>query len=490
MRIKKIIIFINLIFIILTLTSCKNNNALELNLKFNIDNFDGIYDEYSYKYSDSYFYSNEYNLDLLKTSFIINYSSFSNEYDGKDETLKKIMQDMEFSDFYSNSYSFDNADIKNMSLSFASKDILIKNKNYKLICVIAKGYDYFFEWVSNFVMGSDGDHLGFKESAITLINELNNYAEMINAKDTILWITGYSRGGAVSNLATAYIENYINYKNTNNWLIDEYKIDELNFSVELNNIFCYTFDAPKAALIKNRNALNNISNNIYNFINSSDIVPMIVPEEFGFRRYGIDKIYDLNKDDNLLSKLNENYKFGYNNYIDEYAFSLLENNDSIELKINDDFILYINNIDVEITMEEYFNDLISYLISIFQTRKNYSDIIDDMIVEIFSNYANLKYSDKIIFINSLIDNLENMNLMNLIFYKNISKIISSSFEDVNVNLTDNCIKKIDNFSKIIINEIISLLDSEYFGATLYINLSKLINNHYPYLLFSIINSIE
>ena len=86
-----------------------------------------------------------------------------------------------------------------------------------------------------------------------------------------LWISGYSRGGAVSNVLSSLI-----IKN------EEIEIDR-------NDMYVYTFEAPAA--LARENCLQ--YENVHNIVNKNDLVANVPPKTYYLGRCGVDyQIYD------------------------------------------------------------------------------------------------------------------------------------------------------------------------------------------------------
>ena len=113
-----------------------------------------------------------------------------------------------------------------------------------------------FDWINR------NNHKGFDVTANRIIREIRNYMNSIDTGgQTILWITGHSRGGAVANIAGAYFER----------------------APEVIT-FTYAFATP--------NITTDISareyQTIFNIINADDMTPLLPPAQWGFTRYGRD----------------------------------------------------------------------------------------------------------------------------------------------------------------------------------------------------------
>lgn len=174
-------------------------------------------------------------------------------------------------DFY-NVLGFDNVEthfvtetkMDTISYAFAHKMILNRN----VVTLAVRGFEYDKEWSGNFDIGLEGNHHGFEQAATKVYNDFKTY---LNKFDNYkLWLTGFSRGGAVTNV----LSHFILSKN-------EIKIDK-------KDMYVYTFEAPKGLAIENKIAYENV----FNFVNSRDLVTYVAPEkEYGLCRCGVDIDY-------------------------------------------------------------------------------------------------------------------------------------------------------------------------------------------------------
>ena len=89
-----------------------------------------------------------------------------------------------------------------------------------------------------------------------------------------MWITGYSRAAATSNLTAAYFDENPN---------------DLPGMVTLTpeNIYAYCFETP--AGVRNPDNESGLYDNIFSIVNQHDFVPMVAMRKWGFDRYGITK---------------------------------------------------------------------------------------------------------------------------------------------------------------------------------------------------------
>lgn len=241
------------------------------------------------------------------------------------------------SEFYKKT-GFDDVDLHfeeetgldSVSFSFAHKAIGGKN----LVSVSFRGNDYYKEWANNFELGESGNHQGFYKCALKVYGLLKNYVSRYD--NLSLWINGYSRGGAIANVLSHII------------------LSKKEINVVKNDMFVYTFGTPKALDFSGELAYENV----FNVINSRDIITHFVPEkEYGLKRCGIDiDIYSENAeaiirevvtDVYLPTFMPDNYNYKTEKEFVDYLFSTIT-----APKISDDDpFVYIS------TREEYVSNI-------------------------------------------------------------------------------------------------------------------------------------
>ena len=219
----------------------------------------------SFGYDDELFLTSAktYNKDLSMLSFGAAMAS------GTDRRGANFYTDLKFSDVTFHDY--DKEPTKDtMGYIVAHRAI----DDYELISVSFRGLGYGLEWANNFIIGKTGNHEGFNARGQKAYEDLQDYIETY-AKDKALkiWISGYSRAGALSDVLASFIM----------------KGNEINVTQE--NLFVYTFEAP--ASLSKENAI--AYENVHNITNEADIVVAIPPASYGLYRCGVDyPIYDAN----------------------------------------------------------------------------------------------------------------------------------------------------------------------------------------------------
>lgn len=150
-----------------------------------------------------------------------------------------------------------------VAFAIANRDI----DDYCLVSMTFRSGNYNAEWANNFDLGLEGNHNGFNKAMEKAKNELYDYiANNCEGKKLKFWINGYSRGAAIANMLADVL------------------MTEKAIKIEENNAYVYTFETPRGLTKANCHNYKNI----FNVINSSDIVTYVAPEKFGLYRSGID----------------------------------------------------------------------------------------------------------------------------------------------------------------------------------------------------------
>ena len=142
----------------------------------------------------------------------------------------------------------------------------------ELFFLSVRSWDYGLEWCNNFLVGKTGDHEGFSLRANEIYNVFKEYiSEHKNKRSVKLWLSGYSRGGAITNLLSSLI------------------LRDNKIGVEQKDMYVYTFEAPGCLETSNCIAYENV----HNVLNSRDLVTAVPPASYGLGRCGVDyEIYD------------------------------------------------------------------------------------------------------------------------------------------------------------------------------------------------------
>ena len=217
--------------------------------------------------------------DLAKASVIIADAAY--KYGGNN-SITKLVEEMGYTPLdNSSSYERETSIYFNDVVAFtvAYCDVTYQGEAYRLYCVPIRGTGANSEWYSNFNIGASGDHEGFYKAATEVYGKIT--FELINdsydPEHSIVWLTGHSRGAAVSNIVAGML-------------------NEAATCCLPEHIFAYTFACPSVS--KNSVAYENI----YNFNNPGDMITAVPLEEWGYDRNGITVELPLSQIDNLRQR--------------------------------------------------------------------------------------------------------------------------------------------------------------------------------------------
>jgi uncharacterized protein YegL len=235
-----------------------------------------------YYYDDAYFSgpsrANKPSAHLSTMSLCLAMSAFNSnnggdDYSNRSGNAQKLLKDLGFSGVAVNKWFTQMPESDSIGVIAGSKDLEYGGKDYTLIAVAIRGGGYQQEWASNVTVGMFGDHEGFSEAKDNVLKFLEQYVSHYDITGNIkLWITGYSRGGAVANLVGGALDG-------------GKKISE-NVTLELDDMFVYTFEAPKGSVYSLGKT--DKYRNIFNIVNPNDIMTYIAPGVWNFTSYGTD----------------------------------------------------------------------------------------------------------------------------------------------------------------------------------------------------------
>ena len=190
--------------------------------------------------------------------------------------------------------------------------------DYTVVACTVRSGGYFLEWENNVFLGdgsnSDMMHEGWYNAANKLLSFLNDYIEFagLDGKNIKLWISGFSRGAATTNIAAGLLDN--KFDDGGKQTIGN---DKAKANLTHDDLYAYTFETPQGANIYSKNVKHPkdaIYNNIFNIINPNDLVTKVAMSfNFGFTRFGIDKFtatkfYDPTGYDDNLNTVKALYK--------------------------------------------------------------------------------------------------------------------------------------------------------------------------------------
>lgn len=244
---------------------------------------DGETTDYSalYYYKDSYFKNSAsvFNQSLATMSLSLAMSAFASNRKGYSEqymNAKNLLTECGFINIQYNDAYTQKPTRDSIGVIVGEKTIQVGSTSYTLIALAIRGAGYEKEWASNFTIGSSGEHAGFKDAREKALSFLKSYVKSQNITGNVkLWITGYSRAAATANLLAGKLDQNLTTALP-------------GISLKRNNIYAYCFECPAGAL-ESQSPHSSTYNNIFNIINSTDLVTKVAPADMGFGRYGVDK---------------------------------------------------------------------------------------------------------------------------------------------------------------------------------------------------------
>ena len=215
---------------------------------------------WDYVYKDEFFLQppDQYNHEFARLSLGMALSAFRNtlEPEAQDKDLLNYLSGMGFTEAETGTYRNEPTPD---SISFG-----IANKQIGDITVIACavcGGNYSKEWASNLTVDDGIRSAGFQDAALKVEAALSDYLNRHMFQGKIrLWISGFSRAAAVSNLTAA----------------------DCTTSGVYDAVYAYTFATPRTTREPEPYT------NIFNIIKKEDVVPKVPLADWGYGRYGID----------------------------------------------------------------------------------------------------------------------------------------------------------------------------------------------------------
>lgn len=229
---------------------------------------------YSFPYRDDYFSipANDYQHPLAQCTLGLAVSAFRAadlELDRKDTYIRDYLSGAGFGNMVSHQFD-EEPSADTIATLLASKPLRDEEGEFLLVAVAVSGGGYEDEWLSNFSFGDEGVHDGFFSAAFTVFQRIFDYVDAYAEGGRFkLWMGGYSRAAAVSNMAAVLA------------LSAE--------QVAREDLYVYTFATPNNVHSDSRNFDMDGTydySSIYNVIGMFDPVPSIPFSEWGYSKLG------------------------------------------------------------------------------------------------------------------------------------------------------------------------------------------------------------
>ncbi len=189
------------------------------------------------------------------------------------------------------SSTYRDANEHNCSYTFANRQIYYKGEKKNQIVIDIRGTDG-VEWEGNMKLTGKSyseayknTHYSFQIAKNLVLIDLQVYMGTLQAKgiqtnNSVIWVTGHSRGGAIANLLAAELTDMSSTKNS------------------IGDVFGYTFATANATTLYN----NKPYDNIFNYCFLDDFVPSVPLASWGYGNYGktlvasADGLYESNRE--------------------------------------------------------------------------------------------------------------------------------------------------------------------------------------------------
>ena len=264
------------------------------------------------------------------------------DYTNNSANLVDMLTKMGFEDVATNEYYKLVMQENSAAAAVGHREIKAGGKTYTLLAIIPRSAGYKQEWAGNFTVGSGDIHEGFKAGRDEILRFVKNYIDTYAISgDLKVWITGHSRGAALSNLLGGFFAGGG----------IEYFGDTVSITPE--DVYCYTFATPanikdgadKSAVLSvegyrgdtDANYKNDTSGasfistqsgtididgeefgGIWNFVAPYDFITKVPPAGWNFDRYGTTKTVSWDGEvsvDEMLAQLNTHFPYGYNEFV-------------------------------------------------------------------------------------------------------------------------------------------------------------------------------
>ena len=249
-----------------------------------------FYSDYYFKHSSTIYDEHLATLSMMSAKYSMNVGGpdsvdSTQWYEDQPKRLESYLEAIEFEKFSANEDYHSRTGLWTIGVGVAQKVI----EDFTVLSVTTRSGGYFNEWSNNVMLGkgdqSDYMHEGWHYCANKTIDYIATYIKEQKVSGKIkLWFSGFSRGGAVVNIAGGLIDNYIDQGTVNKYFE--------GITLTHDDLFVYTFESPQGANVNSttvKSPKDQIYNNIFNIVNPNDLVPKVAMHGWGFTRFGIDK---------------------------------------------------------------------------------------------------------------------------------------------------------------------------------------------------------
>lgn len=399
-----------------------------------------------YYYSDQYFKTSSLKMNNHLTTMSLNLTLNiipSNETD-EITNIKDLLGQIGFKDlrFY---------DLLGETTAYTIGNVIAHKKinNFDVVLVAIRGERYGSEWASDFLAGENGNHKGFEEAKNQIVKRLDDYLKEYDLDKIKIWITGYSRAGAIANLLGTHINEHL----------DDYNIKE-------DDLYVYTFEAP------NSSSSDKKYNNIYNITNYNDPVNYVPFRDWNL--YSNGNVIDITEEKTIILK---KLKIS----LTDFNIEIVDNGEMNKQEFINKFIdLLAHNIDRKLYTENLEKPLSNILERIFKLTDFEMNELKRLVKTTIDKLKNDK--DLIsIFIGYIFSNNSNDKLIN-----KITATLKSVYETENIKLSKDDYLLVENLIEPAINTFMPIVMEDFINSdgklgtilTFAYNIEDIISEHY------------
>ena len=284
---------------------------------------------WDFPYSDDFFResSGVFSIDTARASMGLTVSAFRNNGELIEDQYETYLKAAGFEDIYPYGYDRETG-VDTISAVIGHKRI----DNFDLIAVGVCGQGYGKEWGGNLEVGNEERHVGFNKAAKLLEEQIEEYIRehgLDGGKK--LWISGFSRAAATSNLTAA----------------------DMIESGDFEDVYAYLFGVPRTTKAPVPYP------GIYNICGKFDPVPQIPMASWGYGRYGTDLYTPAEETDSRYAKF-MTYASGVNIGLGNPSF---QNNPEVNFQIH---------------------LILEFLSELFPTSKDYAERFQDILMSLWT----------------------------------------------------------------------------------------------------------
>ena len=319
--------------------------------------------EYSltFDYSDEWLLADPsvYDHKLAQASFGMTVAGFRDRQEDlthKDENIESFFRTAGFQNYTSQDFHLTPSQ-DTVATAIASK----KTGDVTIIVCVISGNVYQNEWLNNLSIGDEERTWGFNEASQKVYARIMDFIRSNQLEGRLcLWLTGYSRSAAISNITAA----------------------DATDSGIFESVFAYNFACPRTTKDPDSHSYGNI----FNIINPFDPVTLVPFPEWGFSRYGTDLFLTSWETDSEYLAKKEAADAAHSRFRD----GSLQYNPQVNVQIHTllDLFLYMVN-----SSKSYRDSLEDNVKVLYETR-NFRSFFDRILLELTQdrNISNYRWS--------------------------------------------------------------------------------------------------